>query len=167
MAAPLRSGRLDADALEARTQAIGRELFETATRQHAHLSALNRWTAQVLAWCLSDKALKTALLRFIDVLPALRSPREIAVHLRDTLPADVQLPAALRLGSELARRGLLTHGALAAAVHQLVERLARQFIAEHDPAAVSQVVRALAARGRTCSLDILGEQVLSETDADR
>jgi RHH-type proline utilization regulon transcriptional repressor/proline dehydrogenase/delta 1-pyrroline-5-carboxylate dehydrogenase len=158
---------LDLDALEARTQAIGRELFEAATRHHAHLSALNRWTAQVLSWCLSDPALKAALLRFIDVLPSLGTPREIARHLRETLPSDVRLPAALRLGTEMARRGLVTQGALAAVVHQLVERLARQFIAEHEPEAVVRVVQDLAARGATCSLDILGEQVLTEAEADR
>src|SRR3989338_8127108 len=103
--------RFDLDALEARTQAIGRELFEAVRRHHAHLSALNRWTAQVLSWCLSDPALKAALLRFIDVLPSLRTPREIARHLRETLPPAVRLPAALRLGSELARGGLLAPGA--------------------------------------------------------
>ena len=159
--------RLDLDALEARTQALGRELFEAARRHHAHLSALNRWTAQVLAWCLSDRALKTGLLRFLDVLPSLSTPREIARHLRETLPADVRLPAALRLGSEMARRGLVTQRALAAVIRRLVERLGRQFIAEREPEAVARVVQDLAARGATCSLDILGEQVLTETEADR
>ena len=166
MAAPC-PDRFDLDALEARTQALGRELFDAARRHSAHLSALNRWTAQVLAWCLSDAALKAGLLRFIDVLPSLRTPREIARHLRETLPADVRLPAVLRLGSEMARRGLVTQGALAAVVRQLVERLARQFIAEHEPEAVARVVQDLAARGATCSLDILGEQVLTEPEADR
>ena len=159
--------RLDLDAIEARTQALGRELFSAARRHHAHLSALNRWTAQVLAWCLSNPALKTGLLRFLDVLPSLGTPREIARHLRETLPSDVRLPAALRLGSEMARRGLLTQRALAAVIHQLVERLGRQFIAEHEPEGVARVVQDLAARGATCSLDILGEQVLTEAEADR
>ena len=40
---------IDARALEARTQAIGRDLFDLAKREHAHLSVLNRWTAQVLS----------------------------------------------------------------------------------------------------------------------
>src|SRR3989338_2325598 len=181
MAAPC-PDRFDLDALEARTQALGRELFDAARRHSAHLSPLNRGRAppppppppprppappRPLAWCLSDAALKAGLLRFIDVLPSLRTPREIARHLRETLPADVRLPAVLRLGSEVGRRGLVTQGALAAVVRQLVERLARQFIAEHEPEAVARVVQDLAARGATCSLDILGEQVLTEPAAGR
>ncbi len=167
MARPPQAKRLDASALEQRTQAIGRELFAAAKREHAHLSALNRWTAQVLSWCLGDPAAKAAVLRFIDVLPSLQDPRDMARHLLDYFPdSDLRLPGPLRLGSGLARRGLLTHGALATVIRQLVEQLAQQFIAESKPQAAARVIAALAERGATCSLDILGEQVLSEAEAD-
>ncbi len=160
--------RLDSRELEARTQAIGRELFASAKRQHAHLSALNRWTAQVLTWCLTDPAVKASVLRFIDVLPSLRTPRAVARHVREYFPtSNLRLPSALRLGAQLARPGLLTHGTLAAVIRQLVEQVARQFIAESCPEAAAEVVRSLTARGATCSLDILGEQVLSDVEADR
>jgi RHH-type proline utilization regulon transcriptional repressor/proline dehydrogenase/delta 1-pyrroline-5-carboxylate dehydrogenase len=156
------------DAIEARTQEIGRELFALARREHAHLSVLNRWTAQVLSWCLADPKLKGNVLRFIDVLPTLRTPRAIARHVVEYFPtADHRLPAALRVGSTLAGSGLLTAPAVAAMVTQSVEQLAHQFIAESHPEAVGRVVQQLAARNATCSLDILGEQVLSEAEADR
>ena len=160
--------RLESQALEERTHAIGRELFAAATRQHAHLSILNRWTAQVLSWCLTDAAVKSAVLRFIDVLPSLSTPQEVAQHVREYFPSQaLRLPAALRLGSELAKPGLLTQRALATLVHQLVEHVGHQFIAQSRSEGVSRVVGALAARGATCSLDALGEQVLSEPEADR
>ena len=157
---------LDLKVLEDRTQAIGRELFARARREHEHLSVLNRWTARVLSWCLSDPELKSRVLQFIDVLPNLRDPREIARHVREYFPPDFRMPSALRIGAQLARPGLLTQGALAALVHQLVEQVARQFIAESRPEGATRVIRELAARGTTCSLDILGEQVLSEAEAD-
>ena len=160
-------GKPDSRALEERTQAIGRELFAAATREHAHLSVLNRWTAQVLSWCLSDQALKASVLRFIDVLPSLRTPREVARHVREYFPPDFRLPPALRLGTQLARPGLLTQGALALVIRQLVEQVARQFIAEHRSDGAARIVQALAARGATCTLDVLGEQVLTEAEADR
>jgi len=160
--------RVDPRALEERTQAIGRELFAAAKREHARLSVLNRWTAQVLSWCLGDPALKRRVLQFIDVLPSLRRPRDIARHVREYFPtAHLRLPAALRLGTSLARQGLLTHGALAVLIRQLVERVARQFIAESHPEAARRVLQQLADRGATCSLDVLGEQVLTEAEADR
>ena len=160
--------QLDPRKLEARTQAIGRELFANAQREHAHLSVLNRWTAQVLSWCLADPAVKSAVLRFIDVLPSLTTPHQIARHVREYFPThDLRLPKALRLGAGLARSGLLTQGAVSAMVHQLVEHVARQFIAQPHPEGVKQIIHALAERGATCSFDVLGEQVLSESEADQ
>jgi len=61
----------------------------------------------------------------------------------------------------------LTQGALAAVVRQLVEQVARQFIAEHHPEGVARIVQGLASRGARCSLDVLGEQVLTEAEADQ
>ena len=160
--------KLDPRDLEARTQAIGEELFASAKSAHEHLSAVNRWTGQVLSWCLTDPAVKGSVLRFIDVLPVLKSPREMARHLREYFPtSDLRLPAALRLGSGLANRGLVTHGALAAVMGRLVEQVARQFIAESRLQGASKVIETLASAGATCSLDVLGEQVLSEAEADQ
>ncbi len=162
-----RRATLDPKQLEARTQAIGHELFAAATREHAHLSVLNRWTAQVLSWCLKDPAVKRAMLGFIDVLPSLRTPRDIARHVREYFPTqDLHLPAALRIGTEFGRSGLLTHHALAAIVRQLVEQVARQFIAQSDAHGAARVIQTVASRGATCSLDVLGEQVVSESEAD-
>lgn len=154
--------------VEERTQAIGRELFAAAKQQHAHLSVPNRWTAQVLSWCLSDPAVKANVLRFIDVLPSLHSPRAIAQHVLEYFSAgDTRLPSALRVGSTLARPGLLTAPSIAAVVRQLVEQVARQFIAERRPDGIPHVLHQLAAQGALASVDVLGEQVLSEADADR
>ncbi|MBI2495842.1 MAG: bifunctional proline dehydrogenase/L-glutamate gamma-semialdehyde dehydrogenase [Candidatus Omnitrophica bacterium] len=153
--------------LEARTQAIGHELFAKARQAHAHLSVLNRWTAQVLSWCLSDPELKSRVLRFIDVLPSLQGPRDVARHVREYFPPGFRMPAALQIGSQLARPGLLTQGALAVIIRQLVEQVARQFIAEARPEGAAEIVQALASRQAACSLDVLGEQVLTEAEADR
>jgi len=162
------SRTVDPRELEARTQAIGHELLTAAKRHHGHLSVLNRWTQQVLSWCLADRVLKGTVLRFIDVLPSLRSPRAVARHVAEYFPtADLRLPAALRVGSQLARSGLLTAPALSAVVTQLVEQVSRQFIAGASSDAVREAIRRLTAQRAVCSLDVLGEQVLSEPEADR
>ena len=160
--------RLDPRALETRTRAIGHELFALARREHTHLSVLNRWTAQVLSWCLADPALKGNVLRFIDVLPSLQSPRAVARHVREYFPtSNLRLPPALRVGATLARPGLLTAPVVSGVISQLVEQVARQFIAESSPEGATHMVKQMSARGLTCSFDILGEQVLSEPEADR
>src|SRR3989338_4014960 len=163
MAAPF-----DPRALEERTQAIGQELFAATKREHAHLSVLNRWSQQVLSWCLAAPALKGSVLRFIDVLPSLRSPQAITRHVRDYFPTtNLRLPAALRVGSTLARSGLLTATAVSSVITQMVEQVARQFIAESGAEGLQRTGQQLASRGATCSLDVLGEQALSGAEADR
>jgi len=158
---------MDSAAVERRTLAIGRELFEAVHQRHAHLSATDRWAGEVLRWCMDDPEIKRRVLRFVDVLPSVRSARACARLVREYFPsASQRLPAPLRLGAALARPGLVTAPAVAALVRILTERLARQFIAAADVGEVPQVVGRLAGRGMTCSLDVLGEQVLSEREAD-
>lgn len=158
----------EAATLEARTQALGRELFERARREHAQLTTLNRWTRQVLTWCLSDPHLKSQVLRFIDSLPTLHTPEAIVRHLREYFPTDsLRLPTALRLGVSLARPGLLTAPAASVVVRQLVEQVARQFIAGSRVEDAVSVTQRLAAQGAMASFDVLGEQVTSEEEAQR
>jgi RHH-type proline utilization regulon transcriptional repressor/proline dehydrogenase/delta 1-pyrroline-5-carboxylate dehydrogenase len=166
MSADTQQRTLDPEVIEARTQAIGRELIGEARRAHAHFSVLNRWTEEVLSWCL-DPALKSAVLRFIDVLPSLRDARDVARHVREYFPtSETRLPGALQAGTLLARPGLPTARALSALVHQLVERVARQFIAGPRADGIRSLVRHLTEHGAGCSLDVLGEQVMSDGEAD-
>jgi len=159
--------RLKSQALEARTQAIGRELFRLATCEHEHLTQLNRWTKQVLAWCLADPQLKARVLRFIDVLPSLRTPRAIVHHVQEYFPTDrLRLPSALRLGVSLSRPGLLTAPAASFVVHQIVEQVAKQFIAGDGLADAAALIQRMASHGLMVSLDVLGETVSSEQEAD-
>lgn len=160
--------RLDPADLEQRTQRIGRELFASAQQASTHLSVFNRWAGQVLSWCLGDAAVRSAVLQFIDVLPSLDSPRAVARHVAEYFARpELRLPAALRAGAAAARTGLVTAPALAAAVRQMVEQVARQFIAQAGAEHAREAVARLAQRGAACSFDVLGEQVLSEAEADR
>ena len=125
---------LDAATIEARTQAIGCELIAAAKQAHAHFSVLNRWTEQVLSWCMRDPALKAAVLRFIDVLPSLRGARDVARHVREYFPrSESRLPPALRVGVTLTRGGVLTAPAVAAVVHQLSNRWRGSSLRNHGP----------------------------------
>ncbi len=160
--------RLDPADLEQRTQAIGRELFAAAQQASTHLSVFNRWSGQVLSWCLGDAAVRNAVLRFIDVLPSLEDPRVVARHVAEYFShPELRLPAALRMSAAAARSGLVTAPVLAATVRQMVEQVARQFIAQAGPDGSREVIARLALRHAATSFDVLGEQVLSEGEADR
>ncbi|MBI2885022.1 MAG: bifunctional proline dehydrogenase/L-glutamate gamma-semialdehyde dehydrogenase [Candidatus Omnitrophica bacterium] len=153
---------------EARTQELGRRLVDDARRRSEHLSLPNRWTKQLLSWCLDSPQVKAQVLRFLDVLPVLRTPAAVAQHLHDYFPAaEHRLPLALRAGASIARPGLLTAPAVSAVVHRLIEQVAAQFIAGTDAAEAAAVCRRLTAQGWLISLDVLGEAVISDEEADR
>jgi len=157
----------DPSALEAKTQAIGRELFQRVRQQHTHLTTLNRWTKQVLGWCLADPVVKTRVLGFIDVLPSLHTPGAIVRHMRDYFPtSQLRLPSALRLGVSIARSGLLTAPTVSAVVHQVIEHVAKQFIAASTVEEAGALLRQVTPHGVRLSFDILGEQVVSEREAE-
>ena len=121
---------VDPRQLETRTQEIGRDLFRLAREHHAHLTSLNRWARQVMEWCLGDGRVKAGVLRFVDVLPALATPRELVRHVCEYFPTrDLRLPPALWLGMAATRRATFSRAAVASVVRHLVTQMAEQFIA--------------------------------------
>src|SRR5260370_14800344 len=74
---------LGAAELEARTRAIGRELFAAMDRQRGLGGLRERVYEGVLQRTMRDEALKTQLFRLTDVLPSLRMPEPTARHVRE------------------------------------------------------------------------------------
>src|SRR5436190_4328138 len=68
---------------EARVQQIGRELFERVAADRQAFYSADRWTAALFAWSLAHEDSKLQLFRFVDVLPALDTNRDLVRHLRE------------------------------------------------------------------------------------
>lgn len=157
----------DLAAIERTTQEVGRYLFEHLEVRRPSLWDRRWWDDRIMAWAMNDEAVKVQLFRFIDVLPMLSTPEVIAQHLEEYLD-DVRdrLPSAARFGltmttpTALGRRGLATIARRNAMSH------ARRFIAGTD----IQEVLAAALRERRAkrafTLDVLGEAVTSDREAD-
>ena len=158
---------VDDQRIEQETQRIGRELFRLVHQHGARLSEQNLWARQVMRWCLGEPRVRAQVLRFVDVLPSLRSSRAIVEHLRAAFPSsEFHLPASLRVGVALARPSLVTATAAAAAVRFLVSQVARQFIAGETEAEVVTSLARLASQGMGYTLDLLGEATTSDAEAD-
>jgi RHH-type transcriptional regulator, proline utilization regulon repressor / proline dehydrogenase / delta 1-pyrroline-5-carboxylate dehydrogenase len=149
------------DATEARTQEIGRQLLRQV-RQDAEMddpiAALSdRWMAPLMR----DAALKTAMFRLVDVLPVLRTPRQINRHLKEYL-GHFRSAGLLRL---LPEQGIIAQAGSALAT-AAVGRLARRFIVAGSIDEAPAAVCALRRKNLAFTIDLLGEAVLSETEAD-
>ena len=143
----MRIGNFD---VERRTQQIGRDLFRRVRGAPVPFS-LNRWLdEQFMFVAMRDEARKTQLFRLVDALPALRSARQVGVHLEEYLG----LPA--RLGA-----------ALAGITEASVRRMARGFIAATTMEEAERVVLELRRRKLAFTMDVLGEAVVSEVEAEQ
>jgi proline dehydrogenase len=152
------------DAVERAIREIGRDLASAFPSGARHpLRALDDRAMDLAS---SDRELRAALFRFVDVTPACRSMDELARHLREYLrevPATPPpLAAAMRIADVKAARPAL--GAAAAAG---VRHMAHRFIVGETPAAALGVLRELWDRGVASSVDLLGEATVTQSEADR
>ncbi len=121
-----------------------------------------------MAWAMHDEAIKVQLFRFIDVLPMLRSPDAVARHLEEYLD-DVRdrLPSAARFGLAIASPMAMGRRGLAALARRNAMTHARRFIAGADAREVLAAALRERRQKRAYTLDVLGEAVTSDLEADR
>jgi len=106
---------------------------------------------------------RVRLLRFVDVLPTLRTPSAIADHFRQYFQGST--PEPLRTASALAGRRVV-RPLLSQAVRRGVLAMAHRFIAGASPAEALPALRHLANHGVGHTIDLLGEATLSDAEAD-
>jgi RHH-type proline utilization regulon transcriptional repressor/proline dehydrogenase/delta 1-pyrroline-5-carboxylate dehydrogenase len=154
--------------IEATTLEVGRFIFQRSTQRHPTLLARRWWDDRVMAWAMHDESIKVQMFRFVDVLPMLTTSASVTRHLQEYFhDVDGPLPGAVRLGLAVARPDSLAGRALAKAARKNAQSYARRFIAGTNTAEV--LVAAMRERKlrRAFTLDILGEAVTSEIEADR
>src|SRR5947209_3893891 len=150
--------------LEPEIGRIGAELADAFPSSARHpLKALD---ARAMDLASSDRELRAALFRFVDVTPACRSLDDLARHLTDLLEEVPEAPApsaaAMRVAHTKAGRRAL--GAAAAAG---VKHMAHRFIVAESPASALSGLRALWQDGVASTVDLLGEATVTESEADR
>jgi proline dehydrogenase len=151
------------ESIESEVRQIGAELAHAFPSNTRHpMRALDTRAMELAS---SDRELRAALFRFVDVVPACRSLDDLARHLTDFLDELPDTPppiaAAMRISHTRAGRA-----ALGAAAASGVRHLAHRFIVGETPAAALGVLRHLWARGVASSVDLLGEATVTESEAD-
>jgi proline dehydrogenase len=152
------------DTLEPEIRRIGRELAAAfpSTARHP-MRALDSRAMELAS---SDRELRAALFRFVDVVPACRSLDDLARHLTGFLEEVPERPppiaAAMRMANTKAGRTAL--GAASAAG---VKHMAHRFIVGDTPMAALGVLRGLWDHTVASSVDLLGEATVTQIEADR
>jgi RHH-type proline utilization regulon transcriptional repressor/proline dehydrogenase/delta 1-pyrroline-5-carboxylate dehydrogenase len=153
--------------LEALTVRYGREIFSRIERAAPLPFGPAWWDERLMEWSMGDEAVKVQLFRFVDVLPLLRTPAEIARHLREYFAeARGHLPGWLTFGLRLIPSGGLLGRAFAGLAHRSARRLARKFIAGSNLDEALAAVARLRRQSLAFTVDLLGEATITEVEAD-
>jgi RHH-type transcriptional regulator, proline utilization regulon repressor / proline dehydrogenase / delta 1-pyrroline-5-carboxylate dehydrogenase len=154
---------------ESKTQSIAQELIKS-TRQNSILSRMRdqmRWDDKVLDWTMANPGLRVQMFHFIDTIPALQSKAEVANHFQQYMSTDkVELPNALKGILNFSDANSFPAQTAAATITKAVETLAYKYIAGETIAEVIKTIDRLRKEGMTYTIDLLGEAVITEVEAE-
>ncbi len=153
-----------ADQLEAEVRRIGLELADAFPSLARHpIRALDEKAMELAS---RDAELRTALFRFVDVVPACRSLEDLARHLSAFLDEVDERPPPLDAAMRMAdsKAGARALGLAAAAG---VRHLAHRFIVGETPRHALGMLHDLWQHGVAASVDLLGEATVTVEEADR
>ena len=153
--------------LQQEIEHTGREIFALIDQSQREAAALRRndFYGRLMDWCMRDESFKTQMFRFVDVLPTLKSADEVVRHLSEYL-RDSKTPVSGLL------RGALTVGTVLPAVPATVIRknvaaMANIFITGKDGPSALKNLSQIWKEGARFTVDILGETVVSEKEAEQ
>src|SRR5438270_682120 len=151
-------------ALQSEIERRGKRVFELVDKYREPLFSKAGFYQRLMTLSMHDEQFKTQLFRFVAVLPSLRSSNEIIQHLQEYFSDnDDGFHPLVRTGVRLAR---LVPWISAPLLRWNVSETARQFIAGRNPDEVVATLRKRRAQKIGFTVDVLGEAVLSEAEAN-
>ncbi len=153
--------------VEELTQFLGKKLFALARSDTRAVLSPIWWKEKAIMWFARDDSLRTQMLRFVDVFPVLQTTEEKNRHIREYLVRGLpRTPLIFQLAGAASRVpvGAKTVSAIA---EQGVRSVGKHFLVGPTPEEVLEAIQKTQKEGTSYTLDVLGEAVLSESEADR
>ena len=152
--------------LDSRIVERGRRLYERIEEGEPSFFAKD-WTSKIVDRSMNDKAFKVEMFRFVDVFPALDESKSVAQHLREYFARpDQDFSKILQWAIKSIDPDSLAARIVARGIGANIRSMGRQFIAGESPESALAVLREFRKKGLAFTMDILGEAVVSETEAD-
>ena len=151
-------------ALQTEIERRGERIFDLVDQHPESLFSKAGFYQRMMALSMRDEHFKVQLFRFVDVLASLHRGTDIVQHL-DEYFADMRNGYAplIRTGVRAARIVPWVSGQL---LRWNVSGMARQFIAGRNPKDVMKMLRKRRSQGIGFTVDLLGEAVVSEQEAN-
>ncbi len=153
--------------VEEAAQRIGRELWGQLEHRRPTIFERRWWLDHILEWAMADESVKVQMFRFVDVLPMLKTHEQVTEHLQEYFDeVRSHLPWAARMGLDISQPNSLLGKALALNARTNARKMAERFIAGSKVEEVLQSVTRLRRQNLAFTLDLLGEAVVSEQEAE-
>ena len=150
--------------LQSDVEQRGTRIFELVDKYPERLFSKAGFYQRLMALSMHDERFKTQLFRFVAVLPSLRRSSEIIQHLEEYFSdSNDGFSPLVGMGVRVAR---LVPWISAPVLRWNVSEMARQFIAGRNPHEVITTLRKRRAQKIGFTVDVLGEAVVSEAEAD-
>jgi RHH-type proline utilization regulon transcriptional repressor/proline dehydrogenase/delta 1-pyrroline-5-carboxylate dehydrogenase len=153
--------------IEKEVLSLGTEIFNEAQAASASIFHSDFYTGKLIEWAMDDEEFRVSLFRFVDVLPSLTSAAEIIRHVQEHFqPVAHRIPGLVKWGLNIDPDSLAAK-ATAAIVKNQVRSMAERFILGEDPNSALKSLRAIRKNGMAFTVDLLGEAVVSEAEAEQ
>lgn len=158
---------LNPSRVEDRTREIGRTVMDRLGDRRPSVLESRWYEEHLLEWIMSDESVKVQMFRFVDVLPMLRSHGDVARHLQEYFQeVSTHLPWLVNRGINISTQNSILSRAVAYSARRNVGRMADRFIAGANAKQVLPKIASLWDKGQAFSLDLLGEAVITDAEAD-
>jgi RHH-type proline utilization regulon transcriptional repressor/proline dehydrogenase/delta 1-pyrroline-5-carboxylate dehydrogenase len=142
----------------------GSQIFHLVDQNPESIFSKAGFYQRMMAFSMRDEHFKVQMFRFVDVLAALNSPRDIVQHLNEYF-VDMRNGSVPFLQTGL-RAARIFPWITAPVLRWNVTGMARQFIAGRNPDDVMKTLRKRRKERIGFTVDLLGEAVVSEQEAD-
>ena len=153
--------------LESRIRQTGSKLYDLMEGESRSIFRKEYWVGKLFEWCMHNEEFKIQMFRFIDVFPYLKNPDSVLRHIQEYFsdPA-LNFPSALDWGIKFVSPSWMTSRIIAAGIGSNIRKIARQFVVGKSPQDSLRVLEGLRSKGMAFSIDLLGEAVVSEIEAE-
>jgi RHH-type proline utilization regulon transcriptional repressor/proline dehydrogenase/delta 1-pyrroline-5-carboxylate dehydrogenase len=157
---------MDAD-IESRIRETGYRLYDLMEGEAGSIFSREYWVGKLFEWCMHNEAFRVQMLRFIDVFPYLKDSDAVIGHIQQYFsdPA-INFPSAVNWGIKYVAPSWMTSRIIAGGIGINIAKVARQFIAGTSAKDSRPVLQRLRSAGLAFTIDLLGEAVVSEKEAD-
>lgn len=153
--------------MEEQIRRIGHQIFAGMPKKSPSVFKKDFWNGKIMDWSMRDEAFKVEMFRFVDVFPVLRTPEQIAQHLKEYFcRPDQDFPAWIQLGMKSVSAGSLVARTAAKTIEKNIQGMAAGFVAGVDGEDALPTLKKMRQSGLGFTVDLLGESTVSEVEAD-